>query len=54
MMVVAEVEDPFVPLPDDLLVNLRDSRPLVDALLDSLPPSFGRASQVRRVGGLCL
>ena len=26
MMVVAEVEEPFVPLPDDLLVNLRDSR----------------------------
>ena len=26
MMVVAEVDDPFVPLPDDLLVNLRESR----------------------------
>ena len=46
MMVVAEVDDPFVPLPDDLLVNLRDSRALVDALLDSLPQSYGRASQV--------
>ena len=26
MMVCAEVDDPFVPLPDDLLVNLRESR----------------------------
>lgn len=26
MMVVAELDDPFVPLPDDLLVNLRESR----------------------------
>lgn len=26
MMVVAEVEEPFVPLPDDLLVNLKESR----------------------------
>lgn len=26
MLVVTEVDDPFVPLPDDLLVNLRESR----------------------------
>lgn len=26
MMVVAELEDPFVPLPDELLVNLKESR----------------------------
>lgn len=45
-----QIEDPFVPLPDDLLVNLRESRPLVDALLDSLPQSYGRASQVGRRG----
>ncbi|EFN54134.1 hypothetical protein CHLNCDRAFT_135519 [Chlorella variabilis] len=54
MMVVAEVDDPFVPLPDDLLVNLRDSRALVDALLDSLPQSYGRASQVESAMGPAL
>lgn len=54
MMVVAEIEDPFVPLPDDLLVNLRESRPLVDALLDSLPQSYGRASQVESAMGPAL
>lgn len=26
MMVIAELDDPFVPLPDDLLVNLKESR----------------------------
>ena len=26
----------FLPLPDDLLVNLADSRDVIDALLDSL------------------
>ena len=39
-MVVAEVDDPFVPIPDDLLVNLSESRGVVDAFLDSLPGSF--------------
>ena len=26
MMVVTELEEPFLPLPDDLLVNLNESR----------------------------
>ena len=40
MMVVADLEDPFLPLPDDLLVNLSESRTVVEALLDSLPTMF--------------
>lgn len=40
MMVVADLEDPFLPLPDDLLVNLSESRAVVKALLDSLPSMF--------------
>ncbi|KAL7598534.1 hypothetical protein Lser_V15G27187 [Lactuca serriola] len=40
MMVVSDLEDIFVPLPDDLLVNLSDSRPVVEAFLDSLPSMF--------------
>lgn len=34
MMVVAELDDPFCPMPDDLLVNLAESRPVIDAFLD--------------------
>lgn len=40
MMVVADLDDPFLPLPDDLLVNLSESRSVVDTLLDSLPSMF--------------
>jgi protein transport protein SEC24 len=40
MLVVPEIDEPFVPLPDDLLVNLAESRNVVDALLDALPGNF--------------
>ncbi|KAJ0970469.1 hypothetical protein J5N97_023346 [Dioscorea zingiberensis] len=40
MTVVSDLEDIFLPMPDDLLVNLSDSRSAVDALLDSLPCMF--------------
>jgi hypothetical protein len=37
MMVVTEMDEPFVPLPEDLLVNLKESRAQIDHLLDSIP-----------------
>lgn len=40
MMVVSDLDDMFVPLPDDLLVNLSESRSVVEALVDSLPSMF--------------
>nr|XP_043609389.1 protein transport protein Sec24-like At3g07100 isoform X2 [Erigeron canadensis] len=40
MMVVSDLDDIFVPLPDDLLVNLSESRAVVEAFLDSLPSLF--------------
>ncbi|KAL7126656.1 hypothetical protein ABFS83_14G202200 [Erythranthe nasuta] len=40
MMVVSDLDDVFVPLPDDLLVNLSESRNVVEAFLDSLPSMF--------------
>ena len=46
MMVMSDVEDPFVPLPDELLVNLSKSRAVVDALLDSLPVTFAANAEV--------
>ena len=46
MQVVAETDEPFVPLPDDLLVNLSESRAVVEALLDNLAPSFAANSSV--------
>ena len=40
MMVVSDLDDVFVPLPDDLLVNLSESRAVVESFLDSLPSMF--------------
>lgn len=40
MLVVSDINDPLTPLPEDLLVNLQESRAVVDALLDSLPSMF--------------
>jgi len=38
MMVVSDLDDPFLPMgADDLLVNLRESRAVLDTLLSSLP-----------------
>ncbi|KAK3018194.1 hypothetical protein RJ639_002887 [Escallonia herrerae] len=39
-MVVSDLDDIFIPLPDDLLVNLSESRTVVDAFLESLPTMF--------------
>ncbi|KAK2975141.1 hypothetical protein RJ640_010821 [Escallonia rubra] len=40
MMVISDLDDIFIPLPDDLLVNLSESRTVVDAFLESLPTMF--------------
>ena len=40
VQVVSEIEEPFVPQPDDLLVNLHDSRAVIETFLDNLPSVF--------------
>lgn len=42
MLVVADLNELFVPLPDDLLVYLKDSREAVESFLDNLPSMFMR------------
>lgn len=37
MMVVADLDELFIPIPDELLVNLSDSREVIETLLDTLP-----------------
>lgn len=36
MLVVPDHTDPFLPVPDDLLVNLSESRAVVDTLVENL------------------
>ncbi len=40
MLVVSDITDVILPLPEDLLVNLHESRTVVEALLDALPNMF--------------
>ena len=40
LQVVSEIEEPFVPQPDDLLVNLQESRAVIETFLDNLPAVF--------------
>ena len=40
MLVVSSLKELFVPLPDSLLVNLTESRTVIDTFLDSLPEMF--------------
>uniref|UniRef100_A0A7S1CB04 Protein transport protein SEC24 n=1 Tax=Bicosoecida sp. CB-2014 TaxID=1486930 RepID=A0A7S1CB04_9STRA len=54
MLVVSDIAEPFLPVPDDLLVNLSDSRTVVDALLDSLPDMFAGTSIVESCMGPAL
>jgi protein transport protein SEC24 len=44
MLVVSDLTDPTLPLPEDLLVNLYESREIIDTLLDSLPSMFSSES----------
>ena len=40
MLVVSDITDVIMPSPEDLLVNLNESRNVVDSLLDSLVSMF--------------
>jgi protein transport protein SEC24 len=40
MLVVSDLKELFVPLPDHLLVNLEEARTVVDAFLENLPHMF--------------
>jgi len=41
MLVVSDLEDLFLPLPDDILVPITESESAIVTLLDSLPSIFG-------------
>ena len=54
MLVVPDIADIILPLPEDLLVNLHDSRTVIDALLDSLPGMFRNNTAVNTCTGPAL
>ena len=44
MLVITDLDNVFLPQPEDLLVTLSDSYDLVINLLDNLPNYFTKAS----------
>ena len=54
-MIVSDLDDVFLPIqPDDLLVNLRDSRTIIDSLLQLLPGMFKENREVNSCLGAAL
>lgn len=39
-MVVADIDDVFLPYPEDLLITLNEARPHVEIFLEKLPEMF--------------
>jgi protein transport protein SEC24 len=35
-LVVGDLDDPYIPVPDDLLVNLNEARPMIERFLEKL------------------
>ncbi|XP_051959181.1 protein transport protein Sec24C isoform X4 [Xyrauchen texanus] len=51
MMVVSDVADMFVPLLDGLLVNVSESRVVIESLLDQIPEMFADTRETETVFG---
>uniref|UniRef100_A0A673AV71 SEC24 homolog C, COPII coat complex component n=1 Tax=Sphaeramia orbicularis TaxID=375764 RepID=A0A673AV71_9TELE len=51
MLVVSDVSDMFVPLLDGFLVNVNDSRLVIESLLDQIPEMFADTRETETVFG---
>ncbi len=47
VLVVGDLDDVFLPLPEDLLVSLNDSRAVITSLLQKLPAMFRPTQNVK-------
>ncbi|CAI5956655.1 unnamed protein product [Closterium sp. NIES-64] len=55
ILVSADIDDPYLPLPEDeLLVNMHESRHVVEAFLDALPNLFTNSVNVESAMGPAL
>lgn len=54
MLVVSDVEDVFLPSPDNLLCNLHESKALIKDLLTDLPKQFARSGDTNNCLGAAL
>lgn len=54
MLVVSDLEQPYLPLPYDLLVSLTESREIIETFLQKLPILFGTSQQTLSAMGKAL
>ncbi|KAI9331099.1 Sec23/Sec24 trunk domain-containing protein [Obelidium mucronatum] len=54
MLAVSDIEDAFLPLPEDLLVTLTESRPVIEKLLAGLPNMFRQTKNTQNCLGRAL
>ncbi|XP_012886349.1 PREDICTED: protein transport protein Sec24A [Dipodomys ordii] len=54
MLIVSDIEDVFVPMPENLLVNLNESKELVQDLLKTLPQMFTKTLETQSALGPAL
>ncbi|XP_053319482.1 protein transport protein Sec24A [Spea bombifrons] len=54
MLVISDIEDVFIPMPENLLVNLNETKELVQDLLKNLPHMFTKSSETQSALGPAL
>lgn len=54
MLIVSDIDDVFIPMPENLLVNLNESKELVQDLLKSLPQMFSKTLETQSALGPAL
>nr|AOY33862.1 SEC24-like protein A COPII coat complex component [Castor fiber] len=54
MLIVSDIEDVFIPMPENLLVNLNESKELVQDLLKTLPQMFTKSLETQSALGPAL
>uniref|UniRef100_A0A8C5QJD4 SEC24 homolog A, COPII coat complex component n=1 Tax=Leptobrachium leishanense TaxID=445787 RepID=A0A8C5QJD4_9ANUR len=54
MLVVSDIDDVFIPMPENLLANLNESKELVQDLLKNLPQMFTKSSETQSALGPAL
>jgi len=54
MIIMSDVDDVFIPSPDGLLVNLKESKEMILQFLDALPQSFADTTDVQSATGAAM
>ncbi|XP_061473122.1 protein transport protein Sec24A isoform X2 [Rhineura floridana] len=54
MLIVSDIEDVFIPMPENLLVNLNESKELIQDLLRTLPQMFTNSLETQSALGPAL